>query len=545
MNGAPDWQDGECCFRCRTQFTLVARKHHCRNCGNIFCAKCSSQQTIVPKVNIERPVRVCDGCYEKLSKNDETLVLASVKKGPEAGESTQPKQRSNSKTSVSSKSSASGGSKPPTDASAPSEQELKEEEELQLALALSLSEAPTKVVSYPDCSQLEAASTNVASSSITNSSARSKQTDVSNSTINSSNAINSVQTSSINQMQSSVNEQLQQYITNNTTSSIATPVNNVNNTPEQMVPNTLQTPYPQDYQTIAGDMELFRFVAEVQSTAEVFTNRINSNKLRNRPIADDSAIQSLFLKLTNQHTKLLEYIKKHEEERAGFESIQDKLSQISDARAALDALREEHQEKIRQEAAEAERQRQSQLSLKLEMMRQKKSEMMQYQREMALQRIQAQDMILRQGSISTSAPTSIPSSIPSSVATATSMPKTSIPSQSFLDQSQMPIQSQAPMHVPPVTSTEQQQQQHYSPPTTTVLPSTMINQSQIPTSLPQIPQLPAHMATNLYMPPQSQLQQPAHQLQQPTHQQNQQMPQSPAPEPSKLEDEAPLICFDD
>lgn len=55
-----------------------------------------------------------------------------------------------------------------------------------------------------------------------------------------------------------------------------------------------------------------------------------------------------------------------------YEGLQDKLAQIRDARGALNALRDEHREKLRRAAEEAERQRQIQLAQKLEIMRQKK-----------------------------------------------------------------------------------------------------------------------------------------------------------------------------
>ncbi len=55
-----------------------------------------------------------------------------------------------------------------------------------------------------------------------------------------------------------------------------------------------------------------------------------------------------------------------------YEGLQDKLAQVRDARAALNALREEHREKLRQAAEDADRQRQIQLAQKLEIMRQKK-----------------------------------------------------------------------------------------------------------------------------------------------------------------------------
>jgi growth factor-regulated tyrosine kinase substrate len=50
---------------------------------------------------------------------------------------------------------------------------------------------------------------------------------------------------------------------------------------------------------------------------------------------------------------------------------------VKDARAALDALREEYREKLRRQAEEAERIRQMQMAHKLEIMRKKKQEYLQ------------------------------------------------------------------------------------------------------------------------------------------------------------------------
>lgn len=38
-------------------------KHHCRACGNIVCASCSSRTVNVADLNCSEPVRVCSQCY--------------------------------------------------------------------------------------------------------------------------------------------------------------------------------------------------------------------------------------------------------------------------------------------------------------------------------------------------------------------------------------------------------------------------------------------------------------------------------------------------
>ncbi|XBI10151.1 1-phosphatidylinositol-3-phosphate 5-kinase FAB1B isoform X2 [Aegilops tauschii subsp. strangulata] len=64
----PD-QSCRVCYDCDAQFTILNRRHHCRHCGRVFCARCTANS--VPRSlgdaareDIER-IRVCNYCFKR------------------------------------------------------------------------------------------------------------------------------------------------------------------------------------------------------------------------------------------------------------------------------------------------------------------------------------------------------------------------------------------------------------------------------------------------------------------------------------------------
>lgn len=51
------------CTTCQTEFWLGRRKHHCRSCGQIFCADCSEYWA---PLSDGKTVRLCEPCYQNV-----------------------------------------------------------------------------------------------------------------------------------------------------------------------------------------------------------------------------------------------------------------------------------------------------------------------------------------------------------------------------------------------------------------------------------------------------------------------------------------------
>ncbi|KAM8703214.1 hypothetical protein ACLKA7_007920 [Drosophila subpalustris] len=60
------WSESELCQDCGSKFSLTMRKHHCRHCGRVLCSKCSNNDVPILKFGINKPVRVCNICFDVL-----------------------------------------------------------------------------------------------------------------------------------------------------------------------------------------------------------------------------------------------------------------------------------------------------------------------------------------------------------------------------------------------------------------------------------------------------------------------------------------------
>jgi len=63
------------CQICKTKFTLIRRRHHCRKCGRVVCGPCSTGR--IPDVK-DQQIRVCDKCIEQTKSQREVFRPSSM-----------------------------------------------------------------------------------------------------------------------------------------------------------------------------------------------------------------------------------------------------------------------------------------------------------------------------------------------------------------------------------------------------------------------------------------------------------------------------------
>ncbi|XP_044312019.1 myotubularin-related protein 4 isoform X2 [Varanus komodoensis] len=70
------------CFNCDCEFWLAKRRHHCRNCGNVFCAGCCHLKLPIPDQQLYDPVLVCNSCYDHIQMSRARELLSQHLKKP-------------------------------------------------------------------------------------------------------------------------------------------------------------------------------------------------------------------------------------------------------------------------------------------------------------------------------------------------------------------------------------------------------------------------------------------------------------------------------
>ncbi|KAA8532005.1 hypothetical protein F0562_006853 [Nyssa sinensis] len=74
------------CTDCGSDFGAFVRKHHCRNCGDIFCDKCTQGRIALTADEHAQPVRVCDQCLAELQEEmDKNFKISTGLKSDRSG----------------------------------------------------------------------------------------------------------------------------------------------------------------------------------------------------------------------------------------------------------------------------------------------------------------------------------------------------------------------------------------------------------------------------------------------------------------------------
>uniref|UniRef100_A0AAZ3R6F7 phosphatidylinositol-3,5-bisphosphate 3-phosphatase n=1 Tax=Oncorhynchus tshawytscha TaxID=74940 RepID=A0AAZ3R6F7_ONCTS len=70
------------CFNCDCEFWMAKRRHHCRNCGNVFCKDCCHLKLPIPDQQLYDPVLVCNVCYDLLLEARNREICSQQLKKP-------------------------------------------------------------------------------------------------------------------------------------------------------------------------------------------------------------------------------------------------------------------------------------------------------------------------------------------------------------------------------------------------------------------------------------------------------------------------------
>eukprot|EP00731_Ephydatia_muelleri_P028586 Em0020g230a len=135
----PEWKSTDSCAICHTDLKML-RRHHCRNCGNRVCNKCSEKRLPLPDFGIAEKTRVCDLCFKKLDKGaSQATGTAEQTKGP----SSSTPATTNLPIEYL-QSALAREPQVPAAQSGTKQREMQEQDDIQIAIAMSLNEQENK-----------------------------------------------------------------------------------------------------------------------------------------------------------------------------------------------------------------------------------------------------------------------------------------------------------------------------------------------------------------------------------------------------------------
>ncbi|KAM7448598.1 hypothetical protein ABFA07_003502 [Porites harrisoni] len=361
---APEWAEGDVCHMCRVKFSTFQRQHHCRNCGQVFCQKCSSRVSIIPHYGIEREVRVCDPCFFKINPSAGKSEEGAKKSDSASSDSDLPAEYLNSPLSKETQVPAKKTAK---------EIEEEEEEELQLAMALSLSQE--------EASKESRLHPSVKSSTYSSDPPYSSHRQTSN----------LYSSADVETDSSSVDPELARYLNRSYWEERnERQISRDRSSPSASAPAQREDTNSYSDQVNGESSEVSEvseaMIKNFHNNVEMLLERMQKVSGQGKHIAMDATVQSLFQTVSAMHPQILRLIEEQEEEKAKYEALQVKLGLVREARSSLESMREQHREKVRQQELEQDMLRRMQIEQKLELMRQQKAEYLAYQQRLQTER---------------------------------------------------------------------------------------------------------------------------------------------------------------
>ncbi|KAK3726637.1 hypothetical protein QZH41_012290, partial [Actinostola sp. cb2023] len=363
---APAWAEGEVCHMCRVKFGTFMRQHHCRKCGQVFCRKCSSKESIIPQFGIEREVRVCDPCYFQLNPQSKTEKGEKSEKSPD------------------------GIDLPP--------------EYLNSHLS---KESQTKPLarSWPSSPSVSSNGSSSSTSQLYSSSMYGEEADSPDMDPDLARYLNRSYWEGRKEQQSSGYTPPSAPEPQNNDRIYATPAPYSNHTEPKLASKVKKkktadhkvkdksytflektaNQYSEE-QVSEAEQSSETMVNNFESSLGMLSERMQTLSGKGKHIAMDATVQSLFQTVSAMHPQLLRMIEQQEEETGKYEALKERLGLVKEARATLDDARDQHREKVRQQELEQDMLRRMQIEQKLELMRQQKAEYMAYQQRLQTER---------------------------------------------------------------------------------------------------------------------------------------------------------------